>query len=92
MPYRPGGRRPGAHALGYDLAHQRATASAIAAEPWCHTWPTCPHGDAGTAANPLQGGHPKLRSECRSEEEWRTQVVVPQCRSCNAGRRPLGPT
>ncbi|MCU1356395.1 MAG: hypothetical protein JWM89_1813 [Acidimicrobiales bacterium] len=63
----------------------------VAAEPYCHTWPECPHADAGTDANPLQGGHLHLRSECKSEAEWRSQPLVPQCRRCNSGHHPLAP-
>lgn len=90
MPTRPTGRRPGgAQAKGYTAGHQEETKRAIAAAPWCHTWPSCPHADAGTDANPLQGGHPKLKAECRTEAEWRAQQVVPQCRRCNSGHRPV---
>jgi hypothetical protein len=82
--------RPGSTARGYGRAHQRAAATAIEAEPWCHTLGGCPYPDAGTSANPLTGGHPRMRSDFGGDHAaWAAQSLIPQCARCNSGHAPL---
>lgn len=63
----------------YGGAWQRISKRAIAAEPWCHTTPTCPHPDAGTPANPLTCDHIKARSLSAG--------VTVLCRRCNSSKQ-----
>jgi hypothetical protein len=82
-PYRP---RPSRRRLtttqrGYDSDWQRRSRAAIVAEPWCHN-PDCDHADAGTAANRLQGDHPRSLASGGSPH----QVPVVLCQRCN-GRK-----
>jgi hypothetical protein len=82
LPYRPRPSRRslrGAHARGYTREHQRLTAEAIQREPWCHN-PDCPHDDAGTPANPLQGHHPHSLGQGGAYDQ---PVRIPMCRRCN---------
>jgi hypothetical protein len=86
----PAHARPSASARGYGRDHQRRTAVAIAAQPWCHTVPACPYDDAGTDTNPLTGGHPLPLSAFNGDKDaWGAQARIPQCRRCNVGKRPL---
>lgn len=79
-----------AHARGYGRAHQRRTADAIAAEPWCHTAGGCPFPDGGTSTNPLTGGHPLTLAECDEDwDRWTAQAIIPQCHRCNSGHHPV---
>ena len=87
MPWRPRTRPSSSSARGYDAQHERLTAAAIAAEPWCHTLPVCPWPDAGTPSNPLQGDHPLSLAECGGDwDRWRGQRRVPLCRRCNLAK------
>jgi hypothetical protein len=82
--------RPSANARGYGRAHQRATADAIEAEPWCHTLGGCPWPDSATPANPLTGGHPRMLADLGGDRAaWAAQPRIPQCSRCNSGHAPL---
>lgn len=84
----PATPRRSAHARGYGADHARQTARAIEAEPWCHTPAGCPYPDAGTASNPLTGGHPLPLADFGFDViAWGQQPRVPQCRRCNSGKR-----
>lgn len=79
-----------ATARGYGATHRKATAAAVAAEPWCHTAGGCPWPDSATATNPLTGGHPLTIDDLHGDRQaWATQQVVPQCHRCNSGHYPL---
>jgi hypothetical protein len=79
-----------AHRSTYGRRHRASTAAAVLAEPWCHTSGGCPFTDAGTARNPLTGGHPLTLAEMGGDRAaWQAQPRVPQCHRCNVSRRPL---
>lgn len=83
-------RRGSASARGYGRAHRQATATAMTAEPWCHTAGGCPYPDTGTPTNPLTGGHPYTLADCGGDMTvWSAQVRVPQCQRCNSGKASL---
>lgn len=66
----------------YNRQHAKRARAAIAAEPWCHTPGGCPHPDAGTPANPLQGDHSDPRDPM--------SPIRPLCRRCNVTRANRG--
>lgn len=66
---------------GYDADYRRRRAAVIAAEPWCHTEPSCPYADSGTSANPLTADHVLPVSK-----GGRHGPLVPLCKRCNSGK------